>query len=1081
MKLSLLAAAVAALLATPPTLPAARPVLWQDDGERPAGWQAAPSPGVRLALTSGTGYRGQALCLDFDFQGGAGYAIARRPVSLTLPANYEFTFELRGEAPVNNLEFKLVDPSGENVWWVNRRNFEFPRAWRRMRVKKRHLEFAWGPAGGGEARRVGAIEIVVTAGTGGRGTVCVDDLTLTELPSNISGGPDERPPEVASSSALPGRAAAQVLGAGEGAGWHSDPAAGEAQELTLDFREPRELGGLIVDWEGADFARRYAVLTSDDGESWEAARAVDTGAGKLAGRSYLYLPETETRFLRLKLAESGAGRGYGIRRLAVQPPAFAASPSAFFAAMAKDAPRGAYPRYLTGEQSYWTVVGVDGGADNALLNEDGMLETGRGRFSIEPFLSIGGALVRWSDVAATPSLAQGDLPIPTVTWAYHELRLAITAVADGPPERPVLYARYRLENRGRQRRTARLFLVLRPFQVNPPWQFLSTPGGTAPIRELAYDGSTVTVTGGDGERAVVPLSRPAAFGAASFDQGGIAGFLARGEVPPAARAADDLGFASGALAYDLELAPGGAPGAAREVDLAVPLAPPGNRGAALPANLDGAAARRLFDRALARSVAAFRAKLDRVAIGLPPSAAPLVRTMRTALAHILVHRQGPALRPGSRSYARAWIRDGALLSAALLRLRQPAPVAAFLRWYAGYLFPDGKVPCCVDSRGADPVPENDSHGEFLYLVAEHYRYQRDAALVAELWPKIEQVVGAIEALRAERRTAEYRAPERLVFYGLLPQSISHEGYSAKPEHSYWDDFFALRGLKDAAFLAGTLGKVDLARRWGALRDEFRADLLASLGRAMAGHGIDYLPGCAELGDFDPTSTTIALAPGGELDHLPRAAVDRTFERYWQSFVERRDGAAPWEAYTPYELRTVGAFVRLGWRERAQELLRFFLDGRRPAAWNQWPEVVWHDARAPKFLGDLPHAWVGSDFIRSFLDLFAYEREGDGALGALDTLVIGAGIPPAWAASREGVAVRGLATPYGPLSYRLRARGRTLTVRIAGGLTPPPGGIVLSWPLAGRPRAGTVNGRPIAPPLGSEVVVRAVPAVVVLRR
>src|SRR6185369_11296210 len=105
-----------------------------------------------------------------------------------------------------------------------------------------------------------------------------------------------------------------------------------------------------------------------------------------------------------------------------------------------------------------------------------------------------------------------------------------------------------------------------------------------------------------------------------------------------------------------ELSPGGAPGAAREVDLAVPLAPPANRGAvALPANLDEAAARRLFDRALARSVAAWRAKLDRVAIGLPPSAAPLVRTMRTALAHILVHRQGPALRPGSRSYARAWI------------------------------------------------------------------------------------------------------------------------------------------------------------------------------------------------------------------------------------------------------------------------------------------------------------------------------------------------------------------------------------------------------------------------------------------
>ena len=39
-------------------------------------------------------------------------------------------------------------------------------------------------------------------------------------------------------------------------------------------------------------------------------------------------------------------------------------------------------------------------------------------------------------------------------------------------------------------------------------------------------------------------------------------------------------------------------------------------------------------------------------------------------------------------------------------------------WYAPYQFASGKVPCCVDARGADPVPENDSQGEFIYAVAE---------------------------------------------------------------------------------------------------------------------------------------------------------------------------------------------------------------------------------------------------------------------------------------------------------------------------------------------------------------------------
>src|SRR5690606_26899738 len=128
-----------------------------------------------------TGRTGRALRLDFDFRGGSGYAIARRERPLELPENYEFVFWLRAGAPVNDLEFKLGDPTGGNVRWVHRRKFEYPREWTRIVVKKRHIEFAWGPAGGGDPERIAALELVVTAATGGRGTVWVDDLAFREL------------------------------------------------------------------------------------------------------------------------------------------------------------------------------------------------------------------------------------------------------------------------------------------------------------------------------------------------------------------------------------------------------------------------------------------------------------------------------------------------------------------------------------------------------------------------------------------------------------------------------------------------------------------------------------------------------------------------------------------------------------------------------------------------------------------------------------------------------------------------------------------------------------------------------------
>ena len=244
---------------------------------------------------------------------------------------------------------------------------------------------------------------------------------------------------------------------------------------------------------------------------------------------------------------------------------------------------------------------------------------------------------------------------------------------------------------------------------------------------------------------------------------------------------------------------------------------------------------------------------------------------------------------------------------------------------------------------------------------------------------------------------------------------------------------------------------------------------------LAARWIDFIPGSVELADFDATSTTIAVAPAGELERLPAEALRHTFDRYYRQVRARRDSA--WNDYTPYELRTVGTFVRLGDRERAHELLAGFMGDRRPAEWNQWAEVVWRDPKTPRFIGDMPHTWVGSDFIRSVLDMFAYDREADSAL------VVGAGVSDAWVTSAPGVVVRGLRTPYGTLDLAIRAEGDSARVAVGGKLAPPPGGVVVRSPLAAAPRAATVDGQPVTvlrSGTSAEVVVRRTPAVVVFR-
>jgi hypothetical protein len=1029
-------------------------------------WKAVPSDGVSLAIVSGRGENGGAMRLDFDFHGGAGYAVAHRAVSLDLPANYELTFDIRGIAPSENVEVKLIDASGENVWWVDRRDYDFPAHWTRFIIKRRQISFAWGPRGGGELKHAAAIEIAITAGSGGKGSVWIDNLVLTPQPPAVL-----HPPPL-SASASNGAASTPAANAVDGNPhtlWRSGSVG--PVTLTIDLGLEREFGGLTVQWDSTARARDYDVDVSDDGRTWKTAYQLLNGAGD---RDDLYMPQSEARWVRLRLGEPPRG-GFAIGDVAVQPLAWSETLNAFDFAVAKQHPRGNSPRAFTDSvQTYWTLVGAPAAEREALVSEDGAVEIGKAQFSLEPFLYEAGRLATWADARTSQSLADGDLPIPSVHWSLNgaatHLALTTTAWVAGPGDSATLYVRYRVSNIGTAAMRVTLFVTLRPFQVNGPFQFLNTAGGAAIVREIRYEHGIVHVTGAADSlvQSVVPLTPPTSFGASTFDAGGALRSMRIGRVPSAPTVIDASGRADAVLSYALDL---GAR-ATRDVVIAVPFAA---HSTLRPLLADSAS--ELAEHELRRTAAEWRARVDRVAMHLPPDAMWLARTLRSQQAYILINQDGPRIQPGSRAYERSWIRDGALTSDALLRTGHADRVAAFLDWYAPFQFASGKVPCCVDQRGADPVPEDDSNGEFLFLVHQLYRYTGDTVMLRRMWPRVTLAVNYLDSLRHIERVPANRTPARLQFYGLLPPSISHEGYSAKPMHSYWDDFWALRGFRDAAAVAAALGKPADSARFGQIAHEFENDLLASIRAAQQAHGIDFIPGSADLGDFDATSTTIALEPGGEQSVLPEPALANTFDRYWRIAFARATGREPWKDYTPYELRTVGSFVRLGEPQRSLALLDFFHKGQRPAEWNEWAEVVRRDPRAPGFIGDMPHTWVGSDFIRSLLDMFVYERDS--------VLVVGAGIPERWAGAAGGAGISRLRTPYGLINVdeHTAIRGATNVVHIAvSGLTRmPPGGIVVNAPFPLRPVRATVNGRPARLRIGGAVMLTSLPASVEFAR
>jgi hypothetical protein len=315
--------------------------------------------------------------IGFDL-GAGGYVIVRKKITMKLPANYAYSFRLKGEGRPNNFEFKLLDASGKNVWWRSQRDFTFPTDWQRVTIRKSRFSFAWGPSAR-ELKQTSAIEIAISAGEGGSGSISIDDLTFEAREPTID---TEVPPTIQVSSALPGSDPRAIFDADPATRWQSEPTPRE-QWVLLDFGRNNEYGGLVIAWDGDDYARAYDVLSSNDGEHWTTVYSTATGHG---GRAYVYLPDSESRFLRLDLRRSSRGQGYGIAEITVKPVAFSASPNDFFAAIARDAPPRHVSEVSRRAQTYWTVVGVPGDEREALLNEEGMLEVDRAAFSIEPFL-----------------------------------------------------------------------------------------------------------------------------------------------------------------------------------------------------------------------------------------------------------------------------------------------------------------------------------------------------------------------------------------------------------------------------------------------------------------------------------------------------------------------------------------------------------------------------------------------------------------------------------------------------------------------------------------------------------------------
>jgi len=1030
-----------------------------DDFNSTDGWKYIKSEGgdVKMNISTDQGRTGTAIRLDYDFTKGTGYSGFQKLFPLNLPDNYEITFWMKANSPSNNFEFKVIDASGDNVWFVNHRNFVFPTEWKKIKIKKRNIDFAWGPNPSVKPPRIDRIEFTIASMVGGKGTIWVDDLKFEQLPPETANYPQPSVTFIPKS-----KTSADVMFDGKPETfWASKN--GEKQSILIDFKQKREIGGLNIEWVKNQFASDFAIYLSDDGKTWENAFANTKNANQ---KNIIRFEDAEPRYIKIDLNQSNSEK-FGINELRFIEAKDVDGRNKFLIYNALNSEKGDYPSYFLKQSSFFTITGVNNDVQEGLLSENGMVEAEKGAFSLEPMILQNGKLYNWSNVELSQNMGNSTKPqnfqfLPGVNWKLDNLNFATEVTSGGEANKSSnLYIKYTFRNTTLQTQNFDFLVLLRPYQVNPYYQFLNLEGGVGKIKNIqGIDNKSVDV---DGKTiySTFPFQDLSTY---SMIDGDVVSLLKEQKFNLQTSVTDASSLATGVMRYAMTIKP-------NETKVLYIKSPYYNT-KSNSAEITNELVSKEFDSA----VNYWSKRVDHVKFNLPVSADKLIDTYKSQLVYILINRDKAGIQPGSRSYERSWMRDGALTSSALLKNGIVTEVKDYLNWYSANLYDNGKVPCVVDKRGPDPVPENDSEGEFIYAIREYYNFTKELDFLKGQNKNILSVVSYIKQMIDQRSTGYYKNGNDSIrsLYGLVPESISHEGYSAKPMHSYWDNFFTMKGLKDATDIQKILGNSADEKRIAEIRDTFTKNLYNSINQAMKNKGINYIPGCAELGDFDATSTTISLTPCNEFYNLPKPQIYNTFDKYYDFFTKRKNNTINWVNYTPYENRVIGSFIILNEPERAHDLIAYFLHDQRPQGWNHWAEVVWKDYRNPGYVGDMPHTWVGSDFVNAIRTMFVYENEYD------NSLVLASALYQDWIDAPEGMSVSNLPTYYGEVSYSIKKDINAYHFTITGDLKLPANGIkIQNFNSSKLPKKVSVNGKEIKTFTDKYIQIMQSPAEVVI--
>jgi GH15 family glucan-1,4-alpha-glucosidase len=368
-------------------------------------------------------------------------------------------------------------------------------------------------------------------------------------------------------------------------------------------------------------------------------------------------------------------------------------------------------------------------------------------------------------------------------------------------------------------------------------------------------------------------------------------------------------------------------------------------------------------------------------------------------AYLLLLHDGNEITPGPMTYHRFWFRDASYLVAALDRFGFHDEAAEVLASYPARQHADGFY---FSQR-----QEWDANGCALWCLAHHWQLTRDRDLIA---PMAGSIARGAQWIERKRHTKRRRRDENL--RGLLPAGISAE-HLGPYDYFYWDDFWAVAGLRAAATLLTAVDEGAASADAGRFAAAMWDDLRRSLALTAELLGTEAIPaGPRRLLDAGAIGSLVACSPLALLA-ADDPAIVATAELIRSRFV---DGVPFFQSishtghgtYLTMQLATVE--LEAGDR-RALERFQWLLDAAT-STWS-WPEAI-HPRVGGGCMGDGHHGWAAADFLSFVRSMLVREISGGRGLALCSML------PETW--HGHGLEVHDAPTAFGRLSYALRWHG-----------------------------------------------------------